>query len=123
MTRASPSRSGSTSDKETRTAVQTRTDTFAALRGCFATDLDALIGDRPPRGTAPNAFIDLAEDVRDVPGASSIGNRQDASKHLDSAADYLTDALTSKENDHRSLLAWARAHLRDAITTVGRTQS
>jgi hypothetical protein len=61
-------------------AVQTRTDTFPALRDCFATDLAALIGDPSQRGTTPNAFIDLVEEVRDVLGASSLGNWQDAAR-------------------------------------------
>jgi hypothetical protein len=96
-------------------AVQTKTDTFAALRDCFATDLAALIGDQAQRGTTPNAFIALVEEVRDILGSSSIGAWQDASEELDRAADYLTDALTSPDGDQRSLLAWARTHLRDGI--------
>ncbi|MCF3105395.1 hypothetical protein IPZ58_27955 [Streptomyces roseoverticillatus] len=99
-------------------AVQTRIDTFAALRGCFATDLAALIGDQVPRGTTPNSFIDLVEEVRDVLGASSLGNWQDASDELDSAVSYLTAALTSPDDDQRSLLAWARTHLRAGIATA-----
>ncbi|MEU1789156.1 hypothetical protein ABZ553_25460 [Streptomyces sparsogenes] len=99
-------------------AVQTRTDTFAALRGCFATDLAALIGDQAPRGVTPNDFIELVEEVRDVLGSSSLGNWQDASEELDRAVGYLTDALTSTDADQASLLAWARTHLRDGIATV-----
>jgi hypothetical protein len=99
-------------------AVQTRTDTFAALRDCFATDLAALIGDQSQRGANPNNFIDLVEEVRDVLGASSIGNWQDASEDLDSAVTYLTDALASPDGDQPSLLAWARTHLRDGIATA-----
>ncbi|MFC9640843.1 hypothetical protein ACFTZF_20115 [Streptomyces mirabilis] len=100
-------------------AVQTKTDTFAALRDCFATDLAALIGDQSQRGATPNAFLDLVEEVRDVLAASSIGNWQDASEELDSAVTYLTDALTSPDGDQPSLLDWARTHLRDAIETAG----
>ncbi|MFB7445293.1 hypothetical protein ACWC4A_53440 [Streptomyces mirabilis] len=100
-------------------AVQTKTDTFAALRDCFATDLAALIGDQSQRGATPNAFLDLVEEVRDVLAASSIGNWQDASEELDSAVTYLTDALTSPDGDQPSLLAWARTYLRDAIETAG----
>ncbi|WP_424893275.1 hypothetical protein [Streptomyces sp. XH2] len=99
-------------------AVQTRTDTFAALRDCFATDLAALIGDQSQRGATPNDFIDLVEEVRDVLGSSSLGHWQDASEELDSAVSYLTDALTSPDGDQRSLLAWARTHLRDGIATA-----
>lgn len=99
-------------------AVQTRTDTFTALRDCFATDLAALIGDQSQRGTTPNAFIDLVEEVRDVLGASSLGNWQDASEDLDHAVGYLTDALTSTEGGQASLLARARTHLRDGIATA-----
>ncbi|WP_328884682.1 hypothetical protein [Streptomyces sp. NBC_00299] len=98
--------------------TQTKADTFAALRDCFAADLAALIGDHSPRGNTPKAFIDLVEDVRNVLGASSISNWQDASEDLDSAITYLTDALTSPDGDQPSLLAWARTHLRDAIATA-----
>ncbi|WP_372412033.1 hypothetical protein [Streptomyces luteireticuli] len=98
--------------------VQTRTDTFAALRDCFATDLAALIGGPPQRGVTPNDFIDLVEEVRDVLATSSLGHWQDASEELDSALTYLTDALTSPDGDQRSLLAWARTHLRDGIQTA-----
>ncbi|MGW4985338.1 hypothetical protein [Streptomyces mirabilis] len=99
-------------------AVQTKTDTFAALRDCFATDLAALIGDQSPRGATPTAFIDLVEEVRDVLAASSIGSWQDASEELGSAVAYLTDALTSPDGDQPSLLAWARTHLWDGIETA-----
>ncbi|MEV0604556.1 hypothetical protein AB0I82_35395 [Streptomyces sp. NPDC050315] len=99
-------------------AVQTRTDTFAALRDCFATDLAALIGDQATRGSTPNAFIDLVEEVRDVLGTSSLGAWQDASEDLDRAVGYLTDALTGVDGDQRALLAWARTHLRDGIATA-----
>ncbi|MFF5859901.1 hypothetical protein ACFY8B_30510 [Streptomyces sp. NPDC012751] len=99
-------------------AVQTRTDTFAALRDCFATDLAALIGDRAPRGTTPNDFIDLVEEVRDLLGSSSIGPWQDASEDLDRAAGFLTDALTDPDADEPALLARARTHLRDGIATA-----
>ncbi|MFE8950097.1 hypothetical protein [Streptomyces sp. NPDC007856] len=99
--------------------TQTKADTFAALRDCFAADLAALIGDQSQRGTTANAFIDLVEEVRDVLGASSLGNWQDASEDLDSALTYLTDALTSPAGDQPSLLPWARTHLRDAIATAG----
>ncbi|TXJ83337.1 hypothetical protein E2C11_07665 [Streptomyces lavendulae] len=94
-------------------------DTFTALRNCFATDLAALIGDQAQRGTTPNAFIDLVEEVRDVLASSSLSHWQDASEDLDRAAGYLTDALTSPEGDQRSLLARARTHLRDGIETAG----
>ncbi|MGW0538078.1 hypothetical protein [Streptomyces sp. NPDC003032] len=99
-------------------AVQTRTDTFAALRDCCATDLAALIGDQAPRGTTPNAFIDLVEEVRDLLGTSSLGAWQDASEDLHCAVGYLTDALIRPDCDQRTLLAWARTHLRDGIATV-----
>lgn len=99
-------------------AVQTRNDTFAALRDCFAADLAALIGDQAPREATPNAFIDLVEEVRDVLGSSSIGAWQDASEELDRAVAYLTDALTCVDGDQPSLLAWARTHLRDGIETA-----
>ncbi|MEU6175850.1 hypothetical protein ABZ832_28575 [Streptantibioticus parmotrematis] len=99
-------------------AVQTRNDTFAALRDCFATDLAALIGDRAQRGDTPNAFIDLVEEVRDVLGASSIVAWQDASEDLDRAATYLTDALTGVDGDQGALLARARTRLRDGIATA-----
>ncbi|WJV51792.1 hypothetical protein [Streptomyces flavofungini] len=100
-------------------STQTRPDTFAALRDCFATDLAALTGDQSPRGHTPNAFIDLVEEVRDLLGASSLGNWQDASEDLHSAVSYLTDALTTPGGDQPSLLARARTHLRDAIATAG----
>ncbi|SEB31900.1 hypothetical protein SAMN04490357_0223 [Streptomyces misionensis] len=99
-------------------AVQTRTDTFAALRACFAADLALLIGGQPPRDATPTAFINLVGEARDVLGSSSLGHWQDASEDLDRAADYLTDALTNPECDQRSLLARARTHLRDAIATA-----
>lgn len=73
-------------------AVQTRTDTFAALRDCFAADLAALIGDQAPRGTTPNAFNDLVEEVRDVLAASSIGTWREASEELDRAAGHAREA-------------------------------
>ncbi|MEV6806541.1 hypothetical protein [Streptomyces sp. NPDC051132] len=95
-------------------AVQTRTDTFAALRDCFATGLAALIGDQF-RDAAPTDFIDLVEEARDVLGTSSIGAWQDASEDLDRAVGYLTDALTGPDSDQRALLARARTHLRDAL--------
>ncbi|WP_018569236.1 MULTISPECIES: hypothetical protein [unclassified Streptomyces] len=98
--------------------TQTQTDTFAALRDCFAADLAALIGDQAQRDDTPNAFIDLVEEVRDVLGASSIGAWQDASEDLDRAASHLADALTGVDGDQRSLLAWARTHLRDGIATA-----
>ncbi|MEO3978081.1 hypothetical protein [Streptomyces sp. CAU 1734] len=56
-----PSPSGSTTDKESFMTAQTKADTFAALRDCFAADLAALIGDHPERGTTPNDFIDLSK--------------------------------------------------------------
>ncbi|KPC87927.1 hypothetical protein ADL27_42220 [Streptomyces sp. NRRL F-6602] len=98
--------------------VQAQTDTFAALRDCFTTDLAALIGDPPPRGNTPNAFIDLIEQARDVLGASSLDAWQDASEDLHRAAVCLTDALTSSTGDQHALLAQARTHLRDGITTA-----
>ncbi|WP_310727912.1 hypothetical protein [Streptomyces sp. N2A] len=100
-------------------AVTTSIDTFAALSDCFAPDLAALIGEQPQRGATPNDFIDLVEEVRDVLGASSLGNWQDASEELDSAVTYLTDALTSPDGDQPSLLAWARTHLHDATAMAG----
>ena len=99
-------------------AVQTKADTFAALRDCFATDLAALIGAEPPRGTTPNDFIDLVEEVRDVLASSSIGQWQDAGEELDCAATYLADALISPHADQPTLLAWARTRLRDGIETA-----
>ncbi|MER7112219.1 hypothetical protein [Streptomyces sp. NPDC000229] len=99
-------------------AVQTKADTFAALRDCFAADLAALIGDEPPRDITRNKFIDLVEEVRDVLATSSVGNWQDASEELDSAVSYLTDALTSEPGDQQVLLGKARTHLRDAIETA-----
>ncbi|MEU5539128.1 hypothetical protein [Streptomyces sp. NPDC020362] len=102
-------------------SAQTKTDTFAALIGCFTTDLAALTGDEPKRVTSPTAFIDLVERVRDVLDMTSVGTLQDASEELDSAVIYLTDALTSQASDQPSLLAWARTHLRDAIETASCT--
>ncbi|MGW3060705.1 hypothetical protein ACWC98_32900 [Streptomyces goshikiensis] len=99
-------------------AVQTRDNTFAALRDCFATDLAVLIGDQTPRDATPNAFIDLVEEVRDVLGSSSIGAWQDASEELDRAVGYLTDALTGVDGAQHSLLARTRTHLRDGIETA-----
>ncbi|MEU3953613.1 hypothetical protein AB0F45_15035 [Streptomyces achromogenes] len=99
-------------------AVQTRTDTFAALRACFAADLAALIEVPVPRDATPDVFIDLVEEVRDILRSSSLGTWQDASEDLDRAADCLTDALTSPDADQGSLLARARTHLRDAIATA-----
>ncbi|WP_031173638.1 hypothetical protein [Streptomyces durhamensis] len=101
--------------------AQAKADTFAAFRDCFAADLAALIGEQPPRSTKPIAFafIELVEQVRDVPGASSLGNWQDGSEDLGSAVTYLTDALASPAVDQPSLLTWARTHLRDAIATAG----
>ncbi|MGW2425570.1 hypothetical protein ACWC0C_41105 [Streptomyces sp. NPDC001709] len=100
--------------------TQTKADTFAALRDCFAADLAALIGEQPPHSTKPIAFafIELVEQVRDVLSASSLGNWQDASEDLDSAVTYLTDALTNSPADQPSLLARARTHLHDAIATA-----
>ncbi|MGW6605853.1 hypothetical protein [Streptomyces sp. NPDC055036] len=100
------------------TAVLTKADTFAALDDCFTADLAALTGGEPPRNPIPNQFIDLVEEVRDVLATSSIGNRQDASEDLHSAAGHLTDVLTSPGGEQRSLLARARTHLRDAIKTA-----
>ncbi|MFF5131043.1 hypothetical protein ACFY41_29485 [Streptomyces syringium] len=100
-------------------AVQTaQADTFTALRDCFTADLAALIGDEPPRDLTANAFIDLVERVRDVLASSSMGASQDAGEDLDSAATYLTDALTEPGADQPALLARARTHLRDAIETA-----
>uniref|UniRef100_UPI002F908FB8 hypothetical protein n=1 Tax=Streptomyces virginiae TaxID=1961 RepID=UPI002F908FB8 len=103
-------------------AVQTApVDTFTALDTCFTADLAdlaALIGSEPPRDLTPNRFIDLGEEVRDVLASSSLGNFQDAGDDLDSAATYLTDALTEPGADQPALLARARTHLRDAIETA-----
>ncbi|MFJ5071720.1 hypothetical protein ACIQC7_35420 [Kitasatospora sp. NPDC088556] len=100
-------------------AIQTtRTDTFAALDSCFTSELAVLIGSVPPRNLTPNRFIDLVEEARDVLAGSSLGNFQDASDHLDSAATYLTDALTEPGADQAALLAQARIHLRGAIETA-----
>ncbi|MFE4258237.1 hypothetical protein [Streptomyces sp. NPDC056883] len=100
-------------------AVQTaHTNTFTALDTCFTADLAALIGSEPARGLTPNQFLDLVEEVRDILADSSLGNFQDASEELDSAATYLTDALTEPGADQPALLARARTHLRDAIETA-----
>ncbi|WP_329449295.1 hypothetical protein OG906_42710 (plasmid) [Streptomyces sp. NBC_01426] len=100
-------------------AVQTvQSDTFTALATCFTAELAALIGSEPPRSLTPNRFLDLVEEVRDVLADSSLGNFQDASDDLDSAATYLTDALTEPGVDQPALLARARTHLRDAIETA-----
>ncbi|MFG2684184.1 hypothetical protein [Streptomyces sp. NPDC048392] len=99
-------------------AVLTKFDTFAALDTGFSADLAALIGSDAPRALAPTRFIDLVEDVRDVLAASRLSHLEDASNSLDSAVTHLTDALTSPDGDQRSLLAWARTHLRDAIDTA-----
>ncbi|MFJ2419258.1 hypothetical protein [Streptomyces brevispora] len=80
--------------------------------------LAVLIGSEPPRGLTPNRFIYLIQEVRDVLAGSSLGNFQDASDHLDSAAVYLTDALTEPATDQAALLAQARIHLRGAIETA-----
>ncbi|MEU1128364.1 hypothetical protein ABZ383_00610 [Streptomyces sp. NPDC005900] len=100
-------------------AVQTaQANTFTALDTCFTAELAALIGSEPPRGLTPTRFVDLVEEVRDVLADSSLGNFQDASDDLDSAATYLTDALTEPGADQPALLARARTHLRDAIETA-----
>jgi hypothetical protein len=100
-------------------AVQTtQTDTFTALDNCFTAELAALIGSEPPRGLTPNRFIYLVEEVRDVLAGSSLGNFQDSSDHLDSAAAYLTAALTEPATDQAALLAQARIRLRGAIETA-----
>ncbi|MYZ34350.1 MULTISPECIES: hypothetical protein [unclassified Streptomyces] len=100
-------------------AVQTvQADTFTALDNCFTRDLAALIGSDPPRSLTPNRFIDLVEEVRDVLADSRLGNFQDASDDLDSAAAYLTDALIEPGAGQPVLLARARTHLRDAIETA-----
>lgn len=99
-------------------AVQTKTDTFAALGDCFTNDLAALIGTEPPRDITSNAFINLVEEVRDVLASSSLGHWQGAGEDLDFAATYLTDALTDPGTDQPVLLARARIHLRDGIETA-----
>ncbi|MFD8217574.1 hypothetical protein ACFV2U_28625 [Streptomyces sp. NPDC059697] len=81
-------------------------------------DLAALIGEEAPRNATPAGFIDLVERVRDVLGSAGVGRLQDAREDLDDAVTHLTDALTSPAGDQRSLLAWARTHLRDAIETA-----
>ncbi|MFJ9855291.1 hypothetical protein [Streptomyces sp. NPDC101150] len=96
-------------------AVQT--GTFGELQDCFAPDLAALIGDQPSRGATPTSFIRLIEDVRSVLSTVSACNPE-ANGDLDSAVIYLSDALESPEGDQPSLLAWARTHLQDAITTA-----
>jgi fumarate hydratase class II len=100
---------------QTQTQPQSHTETFAALSDCFSTDLAALIGDETPNDTTPTGFIDLVERARDVLGFASVGYLRDAHDDLDNALTHLTDALTSPEGDQRSLMAWARTHLRDAI--------
>lgn len=96
-------------------------DIVCTLQGGFD-DVDQEADDhannQSPRGATPNAFIDLAEEVRDVLARFSVGNMQDASEELDAAVTYLTDALTSPYGDQPSLLAWARTHLRDGIETA-----
>ncbi|MFJ6889602.1 hypothetical protein ACIQRC_32770 [Streptomyces californicus] len=99
----------------TSTAAAT---TFAALEACFAADLAAIIGSDLPRSLAPTRFIGLVKEVRDVLGASSHRPWQEASKDLAIAAEYLTDALTAPADDQAGVLAWARTHLRDAITAA-----
>ncbi|MFJ7280654.1 hypothetical protein [Kitasatospora sp. NPDC098663] len=118
-TPALPSPSGSSSDEEALMAIETtRTDTFAALDSCFTSELAILIGTEPPRGLTLNRFIYLVEEVRDALAGSSHINFQDASNHLDSAAAYLTDALTEPATAQAALLAQARIHLRGAIETA-----
>ncbi|MFC4467049.1 hypothetical protein ACFPH6_21415 [Streptomyces xiangluensis] len=78
-----------------------------------------LIGEEPPRDATPTGFIDLVERVRDVLIAASAGTGETDGKDLDAVATYLTDALTSTAGDRRSLLAFARTHLRDAIEAAG----
>ncbi|MFC9646422.1 hypothetical protein ACFTZF_49625 [Streptomyces mirabilis] len=102
----------------TQTQPQEHTDTFAALSDCFSADLAALIGEEAPRNATPAGFIDLVERVRDVLGAAGVGYLQEAHEDLDDAVTCLTDALTSPAGDRRSLLAWTRTHLRDAIETA-----
>ncbi|MDU9001678.1 hypothetical protein [Streptomyces mirabilis] len=102
----------------TQTQPQEHTDTFAALSDCFSAGLAALIGAEAPLNATPASFIDLVERVRDVLGTASVGYLQEAHEDLDDAVTYLTDALTSPAGDQRSLLAWARTHLRDAIETA-----
>ncbi|QSS95491.1 hypothetical protein [Streptomyces sp. M54] len=99
----------------TSTAAAT---TFAALNACFTADLAAVIGSDQPRSVGPRRFISLVEEVRDVLGASSHRPWQEASKDLHIAAEHLTDALTAPAEDQPPLLAWARTHLRDAITAA-----
>ncbi|MFI1808417.1 hypothetical protein ACH415_32930 [Streptomyces californicus] len=92
---------------------------FATLDACFTADLAAIIGsDLPQHDLDPTRFIYLVEEVRDVLGASSHRPWQEASKELDIAADHLTDALTAPAEDQAAALAWARTHLRDAITAA-----
>jgi fumarate hydratase class II len=97
------------------TQTQPQTDTFDALSDCFSADLAALIGEQAPQSVTSASFIDLVERVRDVLGTASVGYLQDAHEDLDDAVTHLTDALASPAGDQRSLLAWARTHLRDAI--------
>ncbi|MFJ2745889.1 hypothetical protein ACIO3O_40235 [Streptomyces sp. NPDC087440] len=99
-------------------AVLAKVNTFAALDTCFTAELAALIGSEPPRSLTPNRFLDLVEEVRDLLADSRLGHLQDASDDLDSAATYLTDALTEPGADQPALLARARTHLRDAIETA-----
>ncbi|MFH8886607.1 hypothetical protein [Streptomyces californicus] len=100
-------------------STSTAAATFAALDACFTADLAAIIGsDLPQHDLAPTRFIYLVEEVRDVLGASSHRPWQEASRDLDIAADHLTDALTAPADDQSGLLAWARTHLRDAISAV-----
>ncbi|EYT77994.1 hypothetical protein CF54_39965 [Streptomyces sp. Tu 6176] len=95
--------------------VDASAGTFTAVVACFARELAALIGEEPPCDLAPTGFIGLVERVRDVLGSVSIATWQEASEELDRAVGYLTDALTGTAGDRRSLLAWARTHLRDAL--------
>ncbi|MGW2612829.1 hypothetical protein ACWC4A_52580 [Streptomyces mirabilis] len=94
-----------------------RADSFSALSDCFSVDLAALIGEEP-RNVTPTGFIDLVKRVRDVLGTTGDARLQEAHEDLNEAVTHLTDALTSSENDQRSLLAWACTYLRDAIETA-----
>ncbi|WP_331734017.1 hypothetical protein OG345_40995 (plasmid) [Streptomyces sp. NBC_01220] len=93
-------------------------DTFSALHTCFSADLAVLIGSQPPRYLSPAGFIDQVEEVRDLLADSRLPHHEDASDDLDHAADHLTEALTSTDDEQLAHLSQARTHLRDAIGTA-----
>ncbi|MFI6359530.1 hypothetical protein ACIBJF_44730 [Streptomyces sp. NPDC050743] len=95
--------------------IQGRVAGLAAHRSTVHSRSGDVLSEEAPQNPTPTDFIYLVERVRDVLATASVGCLQQASENLDSAVTYLTDALTSPPSDQRSLLAWARTHLRDAI--------